>query len=273
MKNILIPCDFSKPAEEAFKFAVKLAGQSKGEIHVLYVIDITFLSGNPSLSHTYAFNVNFLKDIEQKADQKFQIMSGRYAPISLKVKFKRVISSLTLEVENYIKANNIDLVVMGTHGEGGATAIGSNTDKIVRNSSVPVLAVRTAPEHTKNIVFPLIPNQGDEEFIYAVKDLQSFFQAKLHLLYVNTPLIFKTDKESTDEMERFASPRFKNYSINIRSDYNVEAGITHFAKEINADMIAMGTHAWKGLAHYIIGSNAERIVDHLAIPIWTFHLA
>lgn len=272
MKNILVPCDFSKPAEEAFKFAVKIAAQSKGEIHVLYVIDITFLKGNPTLSHAYAFNVSFLKDIEKEADQKFQIMCGRHAPMTMKVTFKHVISSLTLEVENYIKQNNIDLVVMGTHGEGNAL-FGSNTEKIVRYANVPVLSVRTAPSEIKSIVLPVLPHEANDNFIKEVKALQQFFQAKLHLLYVNTPLFFKSDPDSKIELEQFAREKeFSNYTTNVRSDYTLEAGITHFATEVDADMIAMGTHAWKGLAHLFIGSTAEDVVNHVKIPIWTVQL-
>lgn len=272
MKNILVPCDFSKPAEEAFKFAVRIAGQSKGTIHVLYVIDITFLRGHPTLANSYAFNLNFLKEIEKEVEQKFQILRGRYAPLTMPVKFTHAISSLTTKIEDYILANKIDLVLMGTHGEGNA-AFGSNTEKIVRNASVPVLSVRTAPDHIRNIIVPLIPHQSDEHFIQAMKELQHFFQAKIHILYVNTPLFFKNDPDSNAELNSFASQRqLSNYTINVRSDHTIEAGITHFANEINADMIALGTHAWKGLAHFFIGSIAEDIVHHVNIPIWTLHL-
>lgn len=271
MKNILVPCDFSKPAEEAFKFAVTIASQSQGEIHVLYVVDITFLRGNPTLSNTYAFNVNFVKEIEQESDQKFQKMWSKYAPMTMKIKFRHVISSLTSEVENYIITNKIDLVVMGTHGEGNAT-VGSNTEKIVRNVTVPVLSIRTAPEHIKNIVLPVLPNWTGEQFVAEVKHLQSFFDAKIHLLYVNTPLFFKSDPDSTRDLAVFAKANFQNYSVNVCSDYTIDDGIRHFAKKINADMIAMGTHAWKGLAHLIIGSTAEDVVNHIKMPIWTFCL-
>jgi nucleotide-binding universal stress UspA family protein len=37
-------------------------------------------------------------------------------------------------------------------------------------------------------------------------------------------------------------------------------------------MVAMGTHAWKGLAHFFIGSIAEDVANHLTIPIWTLCL-
>lgn len=254
MKNILVPCDFSKSAQEAFKFAVAIARQSEGEVHVLYVIDMTFLKGNPTLSCSYAFNVNFLSEIEQEVEQKFQIMCGRYAPMKMKVKFRHVISSLTSEIENYVNLNSIDLVVMGTHGNSNS-AFGSNTEKIVRNVTVPVLSIRTAPKTIKNIVLPLLPNQTDGNFIKEVKNLQNFFQAKLHLLSINTPLFFKSDPEANKELELFARKNeLNNYTTNVRADYTIEGGITHFAKELDSDMIAIGTHAWKGLAHFSLAA-------------------
>ncbi len=272
MKNILVPCDFSKPAEEAFKFAVTIAKQSKGAIHVLYVVDITFLKGNPTLDYAYAFNLSFLKEIEKEVEQKFQIMRGRYAPLTMSVTFKHAISSLTLEIEKYIAENKIDLVLMGTHGDTGA-AYGSHTEKIVRHSTVPVLTVHNAPDHIKNIVLPLMPDQIGHNFMEEIKKLQTFFQAKIHLLYVNTILFFKSDSDSNTELTNFARQKeLTNYTINVRSDYTLEEGVTHFAKEISADMIAIGTHARKGLAHFFVGSTAEDVVNHLKIPIWTLAL-
>jgi nucleotide-binding universal stress UspA family protein len=269
MKRILVPCDFSAPAEEAFKFAVKIVQQSNGELYVLHVLDITFLQGNPSLSHSYAFNVSFLKDMELEAHEKFRKMWQKYCPLTLGVKFNHIIGTLIPNVDAYIREKDIDLVVMGTHGAGGAR-LGSNTRKIVGQSPVPVLAVRKAPERDiKNIVFPVLPSRDQGPLVPEVKKLQVFFQAKLHLLWINTPLIFKPDSQSMQELQQYAEQRFSNYTLNIRSDYNVESGITRFAAETDADMIAMGTHAWKGIINLFTGSIAADMVTHLTTPIWT----
>jgi nucleotide-binding universal stress UspA family protein len=271
MKNILVPCDFSKSAEEAFKFAIKIASQSDGEIHVLFVIDITSLGGSSALSHSYVFNAGFLKDVEKEAEQKYQIMWEKHAPMTMRIKFRHLLSSLTLEIGNYINANKIDLVVMGTHGAGNAS-FGSNTEKIVRTSPVPVIAIRTAPEDIRNIVLPVfVPNQTNAHFIQKVKDLQSFFHATLHLIYINTPLFFQSDPDLNNELKEFAEQaQFSDFTLNVRAHYSIEAGIAHFAKEINADMIAMGTHARKGLDHFLLGSGtAENMVNNLKMPLWT----
>ncbi|HEY9045522.1 MAG TPA: universal stress protein [Ohtaekwangia sp.] len=270
MKNILVPCDFSDPAEEAFRFAIDIARQSEGEVHVLHVIDITFLQGNPSLSYSYAFNLSFLKEIEKDAEDKFNAMRNRHAAKTVAVKFKHIIGSLISEIESYIKTNGINLVVMGTQGTGHAK-YGSNTAKVVRHVQVPVITIHTAPEAAiRNIVYPVIPEQKDDALVSQVKELQKFFHARLNLLWVNTPFILKPDPDAQRELQVFAQEfGLYNYTINIRSDYTIEDGVEHFSREIDADMIAMGTHAWKGILHLVVGSITEDVVNHQHVPVWT----
>lgn len=46
MKKILVPCDFSDSAVQAFKFAVEIANQSKGEILLLNVVELPVIHEN-----------------------------------------------------------------------------------------------------------------------------------------------------------------------------------------------------------------------------------
>ncbi|GCC50405.1 universal stress protein [Chryseotalea sanaruensis] len=269
MKNILVPSDFSKPAEEAYKFAISIAGQSKGCVHVLHVIETTFLRGTPTLANSYTFSLNFIEEFEKEIDKKFQFMLDRLTPFTINVRFKHVISSLSYEIENYIAANKIDLVIMGTHSAQNITA-GSKTEKIVRSSPVPVITLLKAPERITNIVFPRVPGQADDHFVASIKRMQLFFDAKIHLLHVNTPTDFKNDPDAESELNKFAiAKQFHNYTINLRSDFSIESGISQFAKDIKADMIVMGTHGRTGISHFFIGSTTEEIVNHEEIPIWT----
>jgi len=213
----------------------------------------------------------FLKEIENEGYEKFKVMWARHAPMTMKVRFKHIVGSLVPEIEKYIDEHNIDLVVMGTRGEGNAT-FGSNTDKVIRHSPVPVLSVRICPAHIKNIVLPVTDFNPNEDFIAAVKGVQSFFDAHLQILYINTPLFFRKDDDSVRDLEKFARERFRDYSLHVRSDYTAETGITRFVKEKGSDMVVMGTHAWKGLTHFFIGSIAEDVAHHLTVPIWTLCL-
>lgn len=270
MKRILVPCDFSETAREAFKFAVQLTQQSSGELHVLFVIDMTFMGGGPSLSHAYTFNVQFLREMERESENKFQKMWEKLAPVTLAAKFRHRIGSLADETRQYVDENKIDLVVMGTNGTGGSKW-GSNVEKLVRNSTVPVIAIRNAPTRAiHDIVVPVSMVQPDEIFVEKLKELQQFFGATLHLLYVNTPYFFTKDSAMKKQLASFIDRHgLTNCVTHFRSDTSVQEGIAEFMKEKSYDMIAMGTHGWKGFAHFIFGSVTEDVVNSLQAPIWT----
>jgi nucleotide-binding universal stress UspA family protein len=63
---------------------------------------------------------------------------------------------------------------------------------------------------------------------------------------------------------------FKNYKVHVYNDISEQEGTMNFAKDIGADMIAMGTHGRSGLAHLFSGSIAEDVVNKVECPMWTF---
>jgi len=273
MKNILVPCDFSAPALEAFKFAVTVARQSSGKIHVLYVIDVPLLRDNPIMSHGNVLNLEFMRDIEQKAKDQFDAVRKLNSPSTLEVTFKVDINPFILSIDNCIREERIDFVIMGTHSTT-RSLWGSNSARVVRYSPVPVITIRENPnKQIENIVIPIGPIEYHKSLEIELQKLQRFFGSKVHFLWLNTPLFFKTDAESKKEMQHYAqASKFENYTLNVRSEHNIESGIFRFAKEKKADMIAMGTHAWKGLVRKLTLNTTEDIVNHASLPIWTFDM-
>lgn len=151
--------------------------------------------------------------------------------------------------------------------------VGSNTEKIVRFSPVPVLSVKKAPaiSSIKNIVLASTLDLGQDEWVVKVKELQTFFNAQLHILFVNTPLNFKSDDQTHQEMQQFVEKfEISNYTLNVRNDTVEADAIIDFAREMKADMIAMATHGRRGLMHLLTGSVAEDVVNHADYPIWTY---
>lgn len=272
MKKILVPCDFSDPAVQAFKFAVEVAAKSRGEVHLLHVIELPAMHDSliaPALSYEEAF----LKEAKVQVTRDFTKMRTKWAK-DIKVKSSIEYGSVTATIHQYIQENKIDLVVMGTKGATGLKEllIGSNTEKIVRKSKVPVIAVKKylKASSIKNIVFPNTLGKDQEELTLKVKFLQDFFKARLHLVYINTPGNFKRDWDTHNQLKDFAK-RFmiRNYSIHIYNDYKEEDGVVNFTKEIGGDLIAMATHGRRGISHLMSGSIAEDVVNHVDCPIWT----
>lgn len=273
MKQILVPCDFSNEAIEAYKFAVELAALAGLQVKVIYTIDLPVVVGGFDVQ-PYTYDIGLQNELKEVSLRNFNDMKSKYESRSV-VDFEVIFDSLVGAVKAQVAKGDVELVLMGTKGSSGVDEIlfGSNTEKIVRFSSVPVLALRTAPKTAsiKKIVFPNRLGLDQTELVKRVVDLQKFFNADLHIVWVNTPDRFRSDAEVNGLMAEFVHHyKLDNYTLKVRNDVDEDAGILAYAHEIKADLIAMGTSSRRGLNHLLLGSIAENVVNHVQCPIWTF---
>lgn len=272
MKKILVPCDFSNTAIQAFRFACEIATLSKGEVFLLNVIELPSMH-NSLLVPIQAYENEFLKEVKSKAHKNFVKMQekwGKKVNVHLSVEH----GSVTEAVEKFVSKKRVDLVVMGTHGSSGLKeyTVGSNTEKIVRYTKVPVIAIKktVGVSSLKNIVFPTNLKSVNKDSISSVKALQSFLKARLHIVYINVPSNFVSDHYTEKRLLDFARQNaFKNCSIHIYNDIDEESGIINFSTKFKNKIIAMSTHGRKGINHLMSGSIAEDVVNHVDCPIWT----
>jgi nucleotide-binding universal stress UspA family protein len=276
MKKILVPCDFSEQAINAFRLALEISTESKGEVHLLNVVELPVLHES-MLMPVLTFEQALLEELRTKADKQFGKLIKKYAKENQKVISLIQFGGTSTMIINYIKDNNIDLVVMGSKGASGVkeVLVGSNAEKIVRSSPAPVLVVKkyVKASSIRNIVFPNTLQQDQEDLTMKIKALQNFFKARLHVVFVNTPSNFTRDVITRKKLNDFAK-RFllKDVTLNIYNDPFEESGVINFAHEIKADMIVMGTHGRKGVRHILSGSVAEDVVNHVDCPIWTYSI-
>jgi nucleotide-binding universal stress UspA family protein len=276
MKKILVPVDFSVPSQEAVKFAVSLASKSKGEVKLLHIVELPVLY-DTTLMPALSFEEVYYQDMQKASEKQFEKLSAKLKNDSVKIRtaveFGNFVSKLLEEAGKW----KADAIVMGTHGASGIRefVVGSNTEKVVRQSSVPVIAIKKAvkSEDIKDIVYAVSSTEENEDLMAQVKRLQDFFKAQLHLVFINTPAVFRRDAKTMAELKDFAK-RFmlKNFTINVYNDLNEEDGLKNFAELKKAGMIAMATHGRKGLAHLTVGSITEDAVNHINCPIWTYKL-
>jgi nucleotide-binding universal stress UspA family protein len=277
MKKILVPCDFSDTAVHAFKLAVEIAANSKAEILVLHAMEFMPVYETAFVAQPYVSDPSGMEEMQHEAERNFEMMMAKCGDASLPINFVTDHGSVTNTIRKFIETQEADLVVMGTHGVNGLKEflIGSNTEKIVRHSHVPVLSLKspTRLSTIRNIVFPTLPDLNQVNFVAKLKELQHFLDAKLHILYVNTPIHLAPEKDIKRALEDYAQHyQFTNYTLNMVNDSTEENGIINFTHDIKADMIAMATHGRKALAHLLSGSIAEDVVNHVDCPIWTYTL-
>ena len=278
MKKILVPTDFTQEADNAVETARMLAKKFKAKIVFLNVIELSSgevinTSGGPSNYASFTDGMLIHESLKRSEEEmtrlvevsKFQGISSEYE-VKLGNPFGHIFST--------VKEHDIDFIVMGTKGASGLSEIiiGSNTEKVVRKAKCPVLSIKEpmAEDSFENIVYATNFGEREDNVVKAIKDLQSVFDSKVHLVWINTPNNFKSDVSNRPMLDDFASKHgLENYTINVYNDIIAEDGIRHFADYINDDLIVMGTNSYTGLSRVIRGSVAEDMVNHAVRSVMT----
>ncbi|MHA7841880.1 MAG: universal stress protein [Winogradskyella sp.] len=274
MNRILVPTDFSEQATNALKVAAMLAKKYDADIYLLHMMEIPMQHIDPGavksdIPETLFFMKLAHKKFEDLLDSDFLEGITVHETVKADITFN--------EIKDACKEFNIDLIVMGSHGASGLKEmfIGSNAEKVVRSSDVPVLVIKNHHESfdIKNFVFASdFKNDNRETYKQAVKFAQ-LFDAKIHLLLVNTANNFITTYESRTLIDDFISGQtFENYTVNVLNDTSVEEGILNFSAEIDADLIGISTHGRQGIAHFFNSSISEDLVNHAKRPVITFKI-
>ena len=277
MKKIIVPIDFSKHSDYALETAAVLAKKNNSELLVLHMLELSSAiltrDGNSIQTETVFFLKLAEKKFKEFLDKPF-LEGIKVTPI---VKHFKVFS----EVSDVAREHDADLIVMGSHGVSGLKEIfvGSNTEKVVRHSDVPVLVVKQNPILTDfdSVVFAC---DFSDEIIGAYKKALKMLNglgAKMYLLHVNLP---NEKFKSSTEIEQKAAAFLEKTEGNLNkmdeiiyvSDYSVERGILNYANLIGADLIAVVTHGRKGLIHFIDGSVSEDVANHSTLTDMTFKI-
>jgi len=274
MKKILVPVDFSNHAEYALKVAAQIAKKNDSELLLIHMLELP-MSGNDAISRNHEMPELML--FKNMAIQKLEnLMQSDYLKgikvteiIQFEMAFDGIVRNAT--------EHNADLIVMGSHGARGAQEmfIGSNTEKVVRHSDIPVLVIKKEEPNFKASSFVFASDYSEEtkksfEKVIAFADK---FDSHIHLVNINTPNNFKSTAVSQKIMDDFTAEfKINKFSTHIYNDINVEKGILHFAKNIGADVIGMCTHGRKGISHFFNGSISEDLVNHAKRPVITFKI-
>src|SRR5690554_7740802 len=156
-----------------------------------------------------------------------------------------------------------DLIFMGSIGATGLKEVfvGSNTEKVVRTSEVPVLVIKhqSVDFSPKNGIFAC-------DFLSSAlgpyKRAKQFFDMmgiEMEMLYVNLAGDFRSTREIEKRILKFLTDAEVDNPLSTLSkviqynDYSVEAGNFAYSQVTNADIIALPTQGRRGLAHFFSG--------------------
>ena len=141
----------------------------------------------------------------------------------------------------------------------------------------------------KNILVPTDCSELSQKALLYAISLAETFKAKMTLLYVADYTsvagmdsryipdeVFQKlldEKKKSDEKQLEDFWRHNNNS-DVKAELKILNGDTYsqivkFAKQVNIDIIIMGTHGRTGLQHILMGSVAEKVVRYSPYPVLT----
>ena len=283
-KKILVPLDGSQLAERALMPALALAKAHDGEVLIIrtpvygneYVTAAAGLSFTTEKEHSMKRNTcnNYLRAVRQT-----------HVDYDTPIRYKMVEGDPASVIVDQVHEEDIDLIVMTTHGRTGFTRwmFGSVTERVLRAAPCPILALRDEITPTK-ILVPLDGSHLAEQSIVPALAVARCFESDVTLLRVQVPFL-DLDPEQQDEVleekhewmfttteamhraaisyveevqQKYTTPDLPlRYAVtsNLAAD-----GILTFAEKYEFNLIVMATHGFTGLGRWDYGSTTSKVM-------------
>lgn len=279
MKTLIVPIDFSEYSEYALHTAAILAKKYGSDLVVLHMVDLSAMHayGEETTNEHTEKALYYIKLAEKRLGdfiQRDYLTGIRITPIIRHFEDFDELGEIAAD-------NHADLIVMGSKGASGFTEffIGSNTERVVRTSKIPVLVIKNNPLNWELRKIILAIDLSDNS-IPAYKVATSFLDSlnvDLEFLYVKLPGDGFDDKVEREEAVRgFLENADGNLNrlekVKYIDEKTPEKGIVKYAQNNKADMVALITHGRTGLAHLFEGSISEDLANTAKFPVMTFSM-
>jgi len=290
-QRILVPLDTSELAEVALPYAEQMAGRLGSEITLM---SVSHSAGEKEQRVFRSYIQETVAVTKERANRYLEKPTGQ----DVKVESAILVGNPAEEIVDYADRENIDVIVMATHGRSGIGrwALGSVADKVLRATERPVVLIRAKgarPDMLEKGVFKraLVPLDGSKEseaVIPHLEELASMLGAEVTLLQVlaivyhvyisgdapaqvpYTDEEMKPLKASAESYLEKVGSGLKGKGVTTKCQVRVGAAgheIIKLADEIGADIVAMSTHRRSGVGRLVFGSVAEKVVRSGNTPV------
>ena len=280
IRKILYPTDFSEPSQQAFAAAVFLAERYGAELHMLHVLALH--AADPAdPEHTLPGVDEVYEQLSSAADARMRAAGETHAStIELHQSQVRGISAAAGILE-YAEQNDIDIIVMGTHGRRGLRRfiMGSVAEEVVRLAGCPVLTTRaeegaTTLERFDHILVPIDFSEYSRVALDNAARLAADYGAHISLLHVVEEVVYPdfyypVSAAGTIQVETLreeAQRRLDEMRSRLGPDTTTHVSIGRAAQEIaqfatdhDTDLIVIATHGLTGVESALLGSVAGRV--------------
>ena len=144
--NILVPTDGSETSEIAVDNAVDIAEKYGATVHALYVVDVDATSyglGTEQVDRIRQGHLDEMPEVKEDAEEATHYVANAAEAAGLDFEEHIRVGEPARAIRKFVEENDIDLVVMGSHGRSGLSRVilGSVAEKVLRRTHLPVLIV------------------------------------------------------------------------------------------------------------------------------------
>lgn len=268
MKKILFPTDCSHAAENALKYALKLAEKFSYSIDILRVYQAPF-----RLDHDLPPEI-----IQARIEKEAQLIQGEVASF-LKPYQSNCMGEVMVingthfaqEIVNKAEEKGYDLIVMGMKGQRNVLdkMMGSVTTHTMRNAPCPVLAIPTEATFSpiESIAYATDLEPDDKHAVAQLMVWAGLLGAQVHFVHVETA----PDIGVMEDRVRIDNYPFEYVDFTIVNNPSVPKGLAQYMQLKEIDVLALFAPQrglWERLFHT---SLTKKVAFQSEIPLLVFH--
>jgi nucleotide-binding universal stress UspA family protein len=292
LERILYPTDFSPASKQALEHALFFTEQFGAELHMFHAVVLHADDPvDPQRDFPGAGELYEALSEVSASHLAGWIPSDRRRELRIKEVRQRGFSAGEM-ILDYAAENDVDLIVMGTHGRGAAARafLGSVAERVLRHARCPVLTLRYADEPRdleafERILVPIDFSEGPTQTAVAyAKDLAQLYGASVQLLHVVQPSSYPSFYSVPPELRfEVLQPKCLEAMDRLMAsapgpvvphENHVVTGrpweqIVGFAEASGSDMLVIPSHGMSGIERALLGSTVDRVVRRAHCPVLT----
>ncbi len=283
MRRLIVPFDGSEPSKAAFAIASDLADRNGAELVAVHAVEIPHVMlAAPTPSDT----VNYLIDQGTQQWRKQLAELADQVPARVNLRTEVLVGPATVALLEFIAEEAPDLVLVGTHGVGGARRLllGRVSQRLLESCEHPVLFVREGlprPE-TSRILVGIDGSEDSKRALSFAARLASDVGAGLKLVTAFDPFLpgfgmvnldelrqeFRDHAQGTLDQARASLPAdLADITEEMREGRPGDELIEACADDPEVTLAVVGTRGHHGLSGLFIGSVARRLVNAAPVPV------
>lgn len=296
-RRILVPYDGSEPSGRALAFGIAL-GRLGIALDVAHVVDETPVFSQSEITADFYDPTPIIDALDEQGRALLGAVAERCRAAGVEVTTELVHDQPVVGILTFAERYGDELIVLGTHARSGLprTFLGSTTEGVLRNGTLPVLAVSTMmsephePPFGKVLVAidesdpadaaaalagRLSQTLGTRSVLCSVADTRDLYDKAVTYGYDPTVMVDELRDHAQDVIDRarvhggFAADTVTTIVLEDQPG----RGIIAEAERSGVDAIVMGSHGRRGLQRLFLGSVAEHVVRHSPVPVFVVHAA